>query len=80
VRHAAASRIVTVAGRDVLLVKRFDRQTSSAGSAVHRAGASDQQARPDTATRTLALDETEALPGGGAMAEHAAPEVERRSC
>lgn len=82
--HAAVSRIVTVAGRDVLLVKRFDRQKSKAGylrarmvSALTLLRADEM---PNSRGRWSYLELVEALRRASSTAQRDAHELFRRAC
>ncbi len=82
--HAAVSRIVTVAGRDVLLVKRFDRQKSEAGylrarmvSALTLLRADEM---PNSRGRSSYLELVEALRRASSTAQRDAHELFRRVC
>lgn len=82
--HAAVSRIVTVAGRDVLLVKRFDRQKSEAGylrarmvSALTLLRADEM---PNSRGRWSYLELVEALRRASSTAQRDAHELFRRAC
>lgn len=82
--HAAVSKLVTVAGRDVLLVKRFDRQKTDAGylrarmvSALTLLGADED---PTSRARWSYVDLVEALRRASATAQRDAHELFRRAC
>lgn len=82
--RAAASRIVTVAGRDVLLVRRFDRQKTETGylrarmvSALTLLGADET---PSSRGRWSYLELVEALRRASATAQRDAHELFRRAC
>jgi serine/threonine-protein kinase HipA len=82
--HAAASRVVTVAGRDVLLVKRFDRERTPAGYLRGRMVSALTLLRTDEAPtsrgRWSYLDFVEALRRASATASRDAQELFRRAC
>lgn len=82
--QAAVSRIVTVARRDVLLVKRFDRQKTDEGyrrarmvSALTLLRADEM---PSAQGRWSYLDLVEALRRASSMAQRDAQELFRRAC
>lgn len=82
--HAAASKLVTVAGRDVLLVKRFDRHQAPAGylrsrmvSALTLLGADEL---PNSRGRWSYLELVEALRRASSTAQRDAHELFRRAC
>lgn len=82
--RAAVSRLVTVAGRDVLLVKRFDRQKTSAGYLRARMVSALTLLRadelPNARGRWSYLELVEALRRASATAEKDAHELFRRAC
>jgi serine/threonine-protein kinase HipA len=82
--RAAVSRLVTVAGRDVLLVKRFDRQKASAGYLRARMVSALTLLRadelPNARGRWSYLELVEALRRASATAEKDAHELFRRAC
>ncbi len=82
--HAAVSKLVSVAGRDVLLVKRFDRQKSPAGylrarmvSALTLLQADEM---PNSRGRWSYLELVETLRRASATAQRDAHELFRRAC
>lgn len=82
--HAAPSRIVTVAGRDVLLVKRFDRRKTDEGymrarmvSALTLLRAAET---PGSRVRWSYLELVETLRRASATAQRDAHELFRRAC
>ena len=82
--HAAASRLLSVAGRDVLLVKRFDRQKSPAGYLRARMVSALTLLRadelPSSRGRWSYLDLVETLRRASATAQRDARELFRRVC
>ncbi|MDP3502459.1 MAG: HipA domain-containing protein [Myxococcales bacterium] len=82
--RAAVSRLVTVAGRDVLLVKRFDRQKTAAGYLRARMVSALTLLRadelPNASGRWSYLELVEALRRASATAEQDAHELFRRAC
>lgn len=82
--RAAVSRLVTVAGRDVLLVKRFDRQKTAAGYLRARMVSALTLLRadelPNARGRWSYLELVEALRRASATAEKDAHELFRRAC
>ncbi|MFN0062660.1 MAG: type II toxin-antitoxin system HipA family toxin [Myxococcaceae bacterium] len=82
--RAAASRIVSVSGRDVLLVKRFDRQKSEAGYLRARMVSALTLLRaeetPSARGRWSYLELVEALRRASATAQRDAHELFRRAC
>ena len=82
--HTPVSRLVSVAGRDVLLVKRFDREKTSAGylrarmvSALTLLGADEA---PSSRGRWSYLDFAEALRRASATPQRDAHQLFRRAC
>ncbi|MBX7116164.1 MAG: HipA domain-containing protein [Myxococcaceae bacterium] len=82
--QAAASRIVSVAGRDVLLVKRFDRQKTEAGYLRARMVSALTLLRADETPslrgRWSYLEFVEALRRASGSAQRDAHELFRRAC
>jgi serine/threonine-protein kinase HipA len=82
--HAALSKVVTVAARDVLLVKRFDRQKIEAGYLRGRMASALTLLRadetPNSRGRWSYLEFVEALRRASSTAQRDAQEVFRRAC
>jgi len=82
--QAALSRVVTVAGRDVLLVKRFDRQKTETGYLRARMVSALTLLRADEGAssreRWSYLELVEALRRASASAQRDAHELFRRAC
>lgn len=82
--HAAVSRVVTVGGRDVLLVKRFDRQKTETGYLRARMVSALTLLRADEGAssreRWSYLELVEALRRASASAQRDAHELFRRAC
>jgi len=82
--HAAVSRVVTVAGRDVLLVKRFDRQKTAGGYLRARMVSALTLLRadetPSARARWSYLELVETLRRASATAQRDAHELFRRVC
>lgn len=82
--RAALSKVVSVAGRDVLLVKRFDRQKTTAGYLRARMVSALTLLRadevPSSRARWSYLDLVEALRRASATAQRDAHELFRRAC
>lgn len=82
--HAAVSKVVTVAARDVLLVKRFDRQKVEAGYLRGRMASALTLLRadetPNSRGRWSYLEFVEALRRASSTAQRDAHEMFRRAC
>lgn len=82
--QAAVSRIATVAGRDVLLVKRFDRRKTETGYLRARMVSALTLLRadelPNSRGRWSSLELVEALRRASSTAQHDAHELFRRAC